>query len=66
MVGQGTFSGNQRFEGMLSWKLLEPEAAVKAATRAAGRHVDFGHGTDGPGPPPPLRLVRQSISTPSP
>jgi hypothetical protein len=23
MVGEGTFSGNQRFEGMLTWKLLE-------------------------------------------
>jgi hypothetical protein len=34
MVGEGTFSGNERFEGMLSWKLLERcEPVAKIARR---------------------------------
>jgi len=39
MVGEGTFSGNQKFEGMLSWRTLEGGAratAVPAPPRRAG------------------------------
>jgi hypothetical protein len=65
MVGQGTFSGNERFEGMLSWKVLEPpEAAVKAADRSAWLNAaplpESRGGSAAPGTA--VRLLREAMS----
>lgn len=65
MVGQGTFSGNERFEGMLSWKVLEPpEVAVRAADRAAWLNAAPLPESRGgsAAPESAIRLLREAMS----
>jgi hypothetical protein len=65
MVGQGTFSGNQRFEGMLSWRVLEPsDQVIRTAARPANPTpcaVPGGRGGR-PEPQTAVRLLRETIS----
>jgi hypothetical protein len=64
MVGQGTFSGNQRFEGMLSWRVLEPsDPVVRTAVRSAPAPCVVPGGRGGrPEPQTAVRLLRETIS----
>ncbi len=65
MVGQGTFSGNERFEGMLSWKVLEPpEAVVRAKDPSAWLNAaPFPESRGGSAAPESaIRLLREAVS----